>query len=200
MYLYPKRTFFLPIFLTLSLVCGASQAEEQPVDEELRQLLKSAIEASDSFSDRYEAEVWMVDMSHRLEPKVADTEKRLNLLRQIHYEATRADLYPELVLAVIDVESNFNQFAISRAGAIGLMQVMPFWLDEIGHPQDNLFNIKTNLRMGCTILRYYLDMEKGDLTQALARYNGSKGSYRYTNKVFKVLNERWRKYWSAKAS
>jgi soluble lytic murein transglycosylase-like protein len=194
MYLYPKRTFFLPIFLTLSLVCGASQAEEQPVDEELRQLLKSAIEASDSFSDRYEAEVWMVDMSHRLKSKVSDPEKRLRLLRQIHYEATRADLYPELVLAVIDVESNFNQFAISRAGAIGLMQVMPFWLDEIGHPQDNLFNLKTNLRMGCTILRYYLDVEKGDLTQALARYNGSKGSYRYTNKVFEVLNERWRKY------
>jgi len=194
MYLNPKRTFFLPIFLTLSLMCGASQAEEQPVDEALRQLLKSAIEASDSFSDRYEAEVWMVDMSHRLKPKVSDPEKRLRLLRQIHYEATRADLYPELVLAVIDVESNFNQFAISRAGAIGLMQVMPFWLDEIGHPQDNLFNIKTNLRMGCTILRYYLDVEKGDLTQALARYNGSKGSYRYTNKVFEVLNERWRKY------
>jgi soluble lytic murein transglycosylase-like protein len=194
MYLYPKRTFFLPIFLTLSLVCGASQAEEQPIDEELRQLLKSAIEASDSFSDRYEAEVWMVDMSHRLKSKVSDPEKRLRLLRQIHYEATRADLYPELVLAVIDVESNFNQFAISRAGAIGLMQVMPFWLDEIGHPQDNLFNLKTNLRMGCTILRYYLDVEKGDLTQALARYNGSKGSYRYTNKVFEVLNERWRKY------
>jgi soluble lytic murein transglycosylase-like protein len=95
---------------------------------------------------------------------------------------------------VIDVESNFNQFAISRAGAMGLMQVMPFWLDEIGHPDDNLFNLRTNLRMGCTILRYYLDLEKGDLTQALARYNGSKGSYRYTNKVFKVLNERWRKY------
>lgn len=77
---------------------------------------------------------------------------------------------------------------------MGLMQVMPFWLKEIGRPDDNLFHLKTNLRMGCTILRYYLDMEKGDLTQALARYNGSKGSYRYTNKVFKVLNERWRKY------
>jgi len=192
--LYPNRTFFQSLIITLSLVCVTCQAQEQPVDEELRQLLKHAIEASDSFSDRYEAEVWMVDMSHRLEPKVSDPEKRLRLLRQIHYEASRAELYPELVLAVIDVESNFNQFAISKAGAIGLMQVMPFWLDEIGHPQDNLFNLKTNLRMGCTILRYYLDMERGDLTQALARYNGSKGSYRYTNKVFKVLNERWRKY------
>jgi soluble lytic murein transglycosylase-like protein len=194
MNLYRNSTFFLPLTFTLLLICGNSQAQDQPVDQELRQLLKNAIEASDSFTNRYEAEVWMVDMSHRLKPKVADAEKRLRLLHQIHYEATRADLYPELVLAVIDVESNFNQFAISKAGAIGLMQVMPFWLDEIGHPEDNLFNLKTNLRMGCTILRYYLDMEKGDLTQALARYNGSKGSYRYTNKVFKVLNERWRKY------
>jgi len=186
--------FYLSIIASLLLIGLTSQAQGQTVDEELRQLLKSAVEASDSFTDRYEAEVWMVDMSHRLKPKVADPEKRLRLLHQIHYEATRADLYPELVLAVIDVESNFNQFAISKAGAIGLMQIMPFWLDEIGHPEDNLFNLKTNLRMGCTILRYYLDMEKGDLTQALARYNGSKGSYRYTNKVFKVLNERWRKY------
>lgn len=171
-----------------------AHAKPQPVDEDLRLLLKNAIEASDSFSNRYDAEVWLVDMSNRLAGKVPDPEKRLRMLQQIHYEASRAELYPELVLAVIDVESNFNQFAISRVGAMGLMQVMPFWLKEIGHPDDNLFNLKTNLRMGCTILRYYLDMEKGDLTQALARYNGSKGSYRYTNKVFKVLNERWRKY------
>lgn len=189
-----KSKFFPLLIFTLFLLCGTSQIQAQVVDEELRLLLKNAIEASDSFTDRYEAEVWMVDMSHRLAHLVSDPEKRLRLLRQIHYEATRAELYPELVLAVIDVESNFNQFAISRAGAIGLMQVMPFWLDEIGHPDDNLFNLKTNLRMGCTILRYYLNLEKGDLTQALARYNGSKGSYRYTNKVFKVLNERWRKY------
>ena len=191
---YNKSRFISSLIFILLLQCGVSPVQAQVVDEELRQLLKNAIEASDSFSDRYDAEVWMVDMSYRLKDKVTDPEKRLRLLRNIHYEATRAELYPELVLAVIDVESNFNQFAISRAGAIGLMQVMPFWLDEVGHPADNLFNLKTNLRMGCTILRYYLKLEKGDLTQALARYNGSKGSYRYTNKVFKVLNERWRKY------
>jgi soluble lytic murein transglycosylase-like protein len=191
---YNKSRFISSLIFILLLHCGTSPVQAQVVDEELRQLLKNAIEASDSFSDRYDAEVWMVDMSYRLKDKVTDPEKRLRLLRNIHYEATRAELYPELVLAVIDVESNFNQFAISRAGAIGLMQVMPFWLGEIGHPEDNLFNLKTNLRMGCTILRYYLKLEKGDLTQALARYNGSKGSYRYTNKVFKVLNERWRKY------
>ena len=185
---------FLSLLFTIIVISSAVHAKPQSVSEELRQLLKNAIESSDSFSNRYDAEVWLVDMSLRLEQKVPDPEKRLRMLRQIHYEATRAELYPELVLAVIDVESNFNQFAISRAGAMGLMQVMPFWLKEIGHPEDNLFHIRTNLRMGCTILRYYLDMEKGDLTQALARYNGSKGSYRYSNKVYKVLNERWRKY------
>lgn len=192
------KTIFIPknlyILITFIVMSGIAHADQQPVDEKLRQLLINAIEASDSFSNRYDAEVWLVDMSNRLQYKVPDPDKRLRMLQQIHYEATRAELYPELVLAVIDVESNFNQFAISRAGAMGLMQVMPFWLKEIGRPDDNLFNLKTNLRMGCTILRYYLDMEKGDLTQALARYNGSKGSYRYTNKVFKVLNERWRKY------
>ncbi len=167
---------------------------ETAVDPKLRELLRTAIEESDSFVDRFDAEVWLVDMSALLEKKVPDAEKRLRLLRLIHYEATRAGLYPELVMAVIDIESNFEQFAISRAGAMGLMQVMPFWLKEIGRPDDNLFNARTNLRMGCTILRYYLDMEKGDLTQALARYNGSKGSYRYSNKVFAALNKRWRKY------
>ena len=171
-----------------------ASASESGVDPVLRQLLRQAIESSDSFADRFEAEVWLVDMSARLADKVPEPDKRLRLLKQIHYEARRADLYPELVLAVIDVESNFDQFAISRAGAIGLMQVMPFWLREIGHPEDNLFDIDTNLRMGCTILRYYLDREKGDLTRALARYNGSKGSHRYPNRIFSVLNRRWRKY------
>ena len=96
------------------------------------------------------------------------------------------------MLAVIDVESNFNPYAISRAGAMGLMQVMPFWLKEIGRPNDNLFRIRTNLRMGCTILKHYLDKEKGNLTRALMRYNGSLGSYRYTKKVFNALDFRWR--------
>ncbi len=164
------------------------------VDPELRAALKQAIEASDSFGDRFEAEVWLVDMSTRLAPTIPDPEKRLRLLRMIHQEATRAGLIPELVLAVIEVESNFNQFAISRAGAIGLMQVMPFWLKEIGHPEDNLFDARTNLRLGTTILKYYLDREDGNLTRALARYNGSLGSYRYTNKVFEALRVKWRRF------
>ncbi len=161
------------------------------VDPELRKRLIHAIEASTSFEDRFHAEVWLMDMSNRLSIRVKDPDTRLRLLRSIHREATRAELPPELVIAVIDIESRFDRFAISRVGAQGLMQVMPFWLKEIGHEGDNLMDIDTNLRMGCTILKYYLDMEKGDLRRALARYNGSLGRWVYPDKVIRVLNRHW---------
>ena len=185
------RLFILVAFLLLGI--SPSFANDSSSKNELRLLLQQAVKDSDSFSDRFDAEVWLIDMSNRLKKKVKNPEKRLNLLRQIHREANRADLHPELVLAVIDVESNFDRFAISSAGAQGLMQVMPFWLKEIGKPRDSLFNVRTNLRMGCTILKYYLKKERGDLTRALARYNGSLGRYKYPNKVFKLLNKRWYK-------
>lgn len=195
--LFQYRLFFLIAFLLLgapfSFANESSAANTSPSNDELRSLLQQAIKDSDSFVDRFDAEVWLTDMSSRLKKKINDPKKRLNLLKQIHREARRADLHPELVLAVIDVESNFDRFAISKAGAQGLMQVMPFWLKEIGKPRDSLFNVRTNLRMGCTILKYYLKKEKGDLTRALARYNGSLGRYKYPNKVFKLLNKRWYK-------
>ncbi|ROR35083.1 lytic transglycosylase domain-containing protein [Inmirania thermothiophila] len=162
-----------------------------PVDPALRAALRAAIEAADSFGDRFEAEVWLLDMATRLAPFLPDPDERLRLLRLVHREATRAGLPPELVLAVIEVESGFDRFAISESGAQGLMQVMPFWLEEIGHPEDNLFDPRTNLRLGCTILRYYLDREDGDLVRALARYNGSLGSPRYPGRVLDALNRRW---------
>jgi soluble lytic murein transglycosylase-like protein len=165
----------------------------QQYDPELRVLLAKAIAQADSFEDRFDAEVWLVDMSHRLSTIVPDEKHRLDLLRNIHREATRAQLTPELVLAVIEIESRFDRFAISKSGAQGLMQVMPFWLNEIGHPADNLVDVRTNLRMGCTILKYYLKMERNDLHRALARYNGSAGSKIYSNKVLDVLRKRWRK-------
>lgn len=166
-------------------------AVQEPPDEELRALVRQAIEDTRSFADHFDAEVWLTDMSQRLERKVPAHETRLELLRAIHEEATRAELPPELVLAVIEVESNFDPWAISSAGARGLMQVMPFWLKEIGRPQDDLFEPRTNLRLGCTILRYYLDKAKGDLTHALARYNGSYGSRAYPQRVFDILSLRW---------
>lgn len=165
-------------------------AQNEP-DPELRKLLIEAVNSSDSFEDRFDAEVWLTDMSARLERQIPDDETRLELLRLVHYEAIRAGLYPELVLAVIDVESNFDRFAISSAGALGLMQVMPFWLNEIGRPDDNLIDGPTNVRMGCTILKYYLDKENGDLLRGLARYNGSLGRRVYSDKVFDKLNRKW---------
>ena len=159
----------------------------------MRNTLIKAIESSDSFKDRFDAEVWLTDMSQRLEPRVKDPKERLTILKTVHYEAQRAELDPELVLAVIDVESRYDRFAISSAGAQGLMQIMPFWLNEIGHPDDNLFVISTNIRLGCTILKYYLNMEKGNLSRALARYNGSLGKFWYPKLVFNALSSRWYK-------
>ena len=165
-------------------------AEQQP-DPELREVLKAAANSTDSFDDRFAAEVWLTDMSRRLQRQVRDHDERIEILTRVHVEATRADLPPELVLAVIEVESNFDRYAISVAGALGLMQVMPFWLDEIGRPEDNLLHIDTNLRYGCTILKFYLDKEKGDLRRALGRYNGSLGKRKYPNKVIDKLSRKW---------
>ena len=177
-------------FIHPSITTAATS--ERP-DEEMRNTLIKAIESSDSFKDRFDAEVWLTDMSQRLEPRVKDPGERLTILKTVHYEAQRAELDPELVLAVIDVESRYDRFAISSAGAQGLMQIMPFWLNEIGRPDDNLFSISTNIRLGCTILKYYLNMEKGNLARALARYNGSVGKFWYPKLVFNALSSRWYK-------
>jgi len=162
-------------------------------DAELRTALFTAIQDNNSFSDRFDAEVWLLDMSNRLRKKVPDTQERIQLLKMIHYEAGRANVPPELVLAVIEVESNFDRWAVSSAGAQGLMQVMPFWLDELGRPDDSLQQPHINLRLGCTILRHYLDRERGDLRRALARYNGSPliNMNSYPQRVLDALRMRW---------
>jgi soluble lytic murein transglycosylase-like protein len=170
--------------------CAWSATLERP-DEDMRRALINAINSSDSFADRFDAEVWLTDMNTRLGSRVENPEERLAILRQVHYEARRANLDPQLVLALIQVESNFDRFAISSAGAQGLMQIMPFWLDEIGKPEDNLFDIETNLRFGCTILSLYLEREKGDMHRALARYNGSVGEHWYPRRVYTALRKRW---------
>lgn len=167
----------------------------QPAAQEraaLRDFLESTISRSDSFEDRFAAEVWLVDMDVRLAPLVSDQSARLELLRQVHAAASRTSLPAELVLAVIEVESHFDRFAISSAGAQGLMQVMPFWKDEIGRPEDNLTANLTNLDYGCRILQFYLQREDGALHRALAAYNGSSGSRRYSDKVQQAWKARWR--------
>lgn len=144
------------------------------------------------FADGVQAANWLAEMSRRLEKRMASFDARLDFLRSVHYEAIRAGLDPQLVLAIIQVESNFRKYAISGAGARGYMQVMPFWTGLIGRPGDNLFSLRTNLRYGCVILRHYLDREKGDLTRALARYNGSLGSAEYPAMIMSALKSSWR--------
>ena len=174
----------------VALACTAAEPAQE-ADNELREVLTRAVADTDSFPDRFDAEVWLLDMSRRLGAKMPEAPYRIDLLKQVHYEASRAGLPPELVLAVIEVESNFNPFAISSAGARGLMQVMPFWLNKIGKPGDSLFRVHTNLRFGCTILKYYLDKENGNLHHALARYNGSRGQRWYPARVDRAWRTRW---------
>lgn len=176
---------------SISAVTAASKSDRQAFDPKLKALLIQASQTKSSFEDEFHAQVWLTDMSNRLGKRVDDHDERIKLLTAVHREAKIAGLQPELVLAVMDVESAFNRYAISRVGARGLMQIMPFWLDEIGRPNDNLFDIDTNVRFGCTILKHYIDIEKGDLFRALGRYNGSLGKAKYPNKVYKKLNHRW---------
>ena len=186
------RIIQLAAVVALPLLALATAAPLQAsTDPELRRMLKEAIESDSGFEDRFDAQVWLLDMSRRLEKFIEEPKTRIELLKLIHYEARRVGIEPELVLAVIEVESRFDEFAISVSGARGLMQIMPFWLNEIGISDQNLFKIRTNLRMGCTILRYYMDMEPHDLGRALARYNGSLGKTIYPNKVINALHNNW---------
>lgn len=169
-----------------------SSANTSAPDPALREFLSATIATSSSFRDRFEAEVWLVDMEARLRPFVSDHQARLRLLKQVHQAAKARDIAPELVLALIEVESGFDRFAISRVGAQGYMQVMPFWKNEIGRPEDNLTDPLTNLHYGCSILQFYLQREKGNLHRALAAYNGSLGRRVYSNKVYRAWHSRWK--------
>ncbi len=189
------KSLFLLILFSVAFISPASQANStspaKKVDPILKQALEQAVADADSFGDEFDAQVWLVDMSARLKRFIKDPKKRLELLRMVHQEATRANLSPELVISVIHVESAFNPYAVSYVGAQGLMQVMPFWKKELGRGDDNLINASTNLRYGCTILKHYLKREKGDWIRALARYNGSLGRTKYPEKVMNF----WQKYW-----
>jgi len=136
-----------------------------------------------NYMNRADVHAWLAAMSSRLATRFPDEAARTEFLATVHYEATRAGLDPQLVLGVIHHESNFRKYAISSADARGYMQVMPFWVRLIGSRDQNLFQVRTNLRYGCTILRHYLDVENGDLYRALGRYNGSLGQPEYPTAV-----------------
>jgi soluble lytic murein transglycosylase-like protein len=180
-----------------TVLAGAQQYEPlaASVRAALHEAVSDAVAPTLPIEDAGERARWLAEMSHRLQKRIPDAGYRTELLTSIHYEATRAGLDPQLVLGLIQVESNFRKYAISSAGARGYMQVMPFWLKVMERPDDNLFHLRTNLRYGCTILRHYLDIEKGDLFRALGRYNGSLGKAGYPN----LVRAAWEKQWNWQA-
>lgn len=182
---------------TLWWAGGAAHAGNQ-LEEQMSHSVRAALHKAVSdqstpvlaFATTGEARAWLDAMSEKLARRMPDRVLREDFLATVHYEAKRAGLDPQLVLGLIQVESAFRKYAISSAGARGLMQVMPFWVKAIGSDDNNLFHLRTNLRFGCVILRHYLDIEKGDLFRALGRYNGSLGRPEYPNMVLAA----WRQW------
>ncbi len=170
------------------------------VEESLSESVQASLQAAISdraaprlvFDSEAEGNAWIMEMSARLAAKMPDSTTRTDFLRTVHYEASRAGLDPQIVLGLIQVESNFRKYAVSSAGARGFMQVMPFWLKLIGTPDQNLFHLRTNLRYGCTILRHYLNLENGDYYRALGRYNGSLGKPEYPNLILASWHGSWK--------
>ncbi len=184
------------LLLGWPLLTQAGAQLEEPLSASVRAGLQKTVSDTAAprlvFQSDAEARRWLAEMSGRLKKRIPDEAFRLDFLTTVHYEATRAGLDPQLVLGLIQVESGFKKYAVSSAGARGFMQVMPFWVRSIGAPDQNLFHLRVNLRYGCTILRHYLDLEKGNLFRALGRYNGSLGRAEYPNMVVGA----WRRYWS----
>ena len=193
----PRRMHNLLLVGTLTLWVGTVQAGPhmyEPMAESVRNALSAAISDRPPLHNSLQDEAylsWRQAMSQRLAGWTKNEHHRFDLLDAVYYEATRAGLDPQLVLGLIEVESAFRKYAVSHAGARGLMQIMPFWIDVIGQPDDNLFHLRTNLRYGCTILRHYIDIEKGNLFRALGRYNGSLGKAAYPEKVRAAWLNNW---------
>ncbi len=182
------------VFLLAALPCmamGKGAAALRPPDPQLIALVQQADDDKADFQDDYAQQVWLSSMSLRMIDLVPDQQQRTDLLKLIHKEATRAQVPPQLVLALIQVESKFDAYAVSKSGAVGLMQIMPFWLKLIGRPDDSLVHAQTNLRMGCTILKYYLLRSHGDIREGLQRYNGATVGIDYSDRVLKALSKRW---------
>jgi len=190
-----RATVGLVLALAAPVAAYAGAQTYEPLSASVRAALNKSISDQATpflaFSDEREAKRWLTSMSARLARRIPDRMQREELLVTVHYEAKRAGLDPQLVLGLIQVESNFRKYAVSSAGARGYMQVMPFWIKVIGGREDNLFHLRTNLRYGCVILRHYLDIERGNLFRALGRYNGSLGKAEYPNLVERAWQRDW---------
>jgi len=190
------RKLLIALLLVLPLPAPAGEQKYEPLADSVRARLSTQVAvrapAQLHFRSEDDAKRWLETMDKRLEKRIPDRKQRLEVLRTVQYEATRARLDPQLVLGIIEVESGFRKYAVSTAGARGYMQVMPFWMKVIGSPRDDLFKLRTNIAYGCVILRHYVDMENGDYFRALMRYNGSLGSAKYPRLVLAAWKGRWK--------
>lgn len=188
------KTLLLACLLASNMSYAGNQKETELTHSVKAMMQKSISDLGATklmFASESEGQAWIAEMSARLKKRLPDQAYREEFLRTVHYEATRAGLDPQMVMGLIHVESGFKKYAVSSVGARGYMQVMPFWVRSIGAKDHNLFHLKLNLRYGCTILRHYIDIERGDLYRALGRYNGSLGKPQYPNLVLGA----WRKHW-----
>jgi len=187
------RAGLLAASLLAALPIAPASAASAQQDPELRAVVQQAIGEAQCFADQYDSAVWFTLMEPKLRRYVKDKDERLQILQTVYCETHRggAALPPGLVMAVLDVESGFDRWAVSSAGAVGLMQVMPFWPEKLGMHRYELTHIEQNLHMGCAILRFYLDNERRDVRKALERYNGSVGHRDYPDRVI----VRWTTYW-----
>jgi len=188
------RTLFAALAFLAALAAPLEARAGAQVEERLAPSVASGLSRAvadnpvpRNYIERPAVRDWLAAMSPKLASRFPDDAARTEFLATVHYEATRAGLDPQLVLGVIHHESNFRKYAVSSADARGFMQVMPFWVRLIGSADQNLFQLRTNLRYGCTILRHYLDVENGDLYRALGRYNGSLGQPEYPTAVMAAM-------------
>jgi soluble lytic murein transglycosylase-like protein len=194
-----RRLLICSAALVLPRAVRAGAQQYEPLADAVRGALAAQIADSrppvrrfEQIDERLAFLAWAGEMSERLNARITDYDARVEFLKTVDYESARAGLDRQLVLGLIQVESNFRKYAISVAGARGLMQVMPFWTRLIGDGEPrHLFDMRTNLRYGTVILRHYLDIEKGDLFMALGRYNGSRGRPEYPNSVLAAWKNRW---------
>jgi soluble lytic murein transglycosylase-like protein len=191
-----QRAAALPgaLFAALALLLAGAAGADQQRDPQLQAVVAHAIAQAECFTDQYDSAVWYKLMEPRLRPLVSDAAERMEILKQVYCETHRPGerprLAPGLVMAVITIESRFDRWAVSSSGAVGLMQVMPFWPRQLG-VQNQLVRIAPNIRMGCEILRYYLRAEHLNWSRALARYNGSAGRTTYPA----LIMQRWQRVW-----
>jgi len=191
-----RRLIAVAALALAPLLAWAGAQKYEPLAASVQSQMQSTISDQATpflaFDTVEEARAWLDAMSKKLDRRMPDRRAREEFLVTVHYEATRAGLDPQLVLGLIQIESNFRKYAVSSAGARGYMQVMPFWVKQIGQPGHNLFHLRTNLRYGCVVLKHYLEIEKGDLFRALGRYNGSVGQADYPNMVVRAWINNWK--------